>query len=100
LLEIKRHLIHSDFNIKEIAHMVGFSDPTNCNKFFKKYTNQSQLNSEQQIINMFFTLYNMMEEIKNLGIGSNEDTKLSWSPPVFKNPQECDNQLVQDKTHV
>lgn len=38
LLEIKRLIIHSEKNIKEIGHSLGFTDPTNFNKFFKRYT--------------------------------------------------------------
>ena len=41
LLEIKRLIIHTDKNIKEIGHNLGFSDPTNFNKFFKRYTNHT-----------------------------------------------------------
>lgn len=38
LLEIKRLIIHTEKNIKEIGHYLGFNDPTNFNKFFKRYT--------------------------------------------------------------
>ncbi len=41
ILETKRHLIHSDISIKEISYLVGFSDPTNFNKFFKKNTDKT-----------------------------------------------------------
>jgi AraC family transcriptional regulator, transcriptional activator of pobA len=37
LLETKRLLIHTDKTIKEIGHSLGFNDPTNFNKFFKRY---------------------------------------------------------------
>lgn len=39
LLEVKRLIIHTEKNIKEIGHYLGFNDPTNFNKFFKRYTN-------------------------------------------------------------
>jgi AraC-like DNA-binding protein len=38
LLEIKRLLIHSENTIKEIGHTLGFNDPTNFIKFFKKFS--------------------------------------------------------------
>lgn len=37
LLEIKRLLVHTESTIKEIGHTLGFNDPTNFIKFFKKY---------------------------------------------------------------
>jgi AraC family transcriptional regulator, transcriptional activator of pobA len=37
LLETKRLLIHTQMTIKEIGHSLGFNDPTNFNKFFKRY---------------------------------------------------------------
>lgn len=43
LIETKRHLIHTNFSVKEISYKVGFSDPTNFNKFFKKFTRQTPL---------------------------------------------------------
>ena len=36
LLEIKRLLAHTDQSIKEIAFELGFEDPSNINKFFKR----------------------------------------------------------------
>ncbi len=38
LLEIKRLLLYTDNTVKEIGFSLGFTDPTNFNKFFKKYT--------------------------------------------------------------
>jgi AraC family transcriptional regulator, transcriptional activator of pobA len=38
LLESKRLLVHTDYSMKEIGHKLGFNDPTNFNKFFKKFT--------------------------------------------------------------
>jgi AraC-type DNA-binding domain-containing proteins len=41
LLEIKRLLIHTDNTVKEIGHSLGFNDPTNFNKFFKRYAKET-----------------------------------------------------------
>ncbi|MBK7105754.1 MAG: helix-turn-helix domain-containing protein [Ignavibacteriae bacterium] len=50
LLETKRHLIHSNFSIKEIGYLVGFNDPTNFNKFFKKNTKQTPVEYRESSI--------------------------------------------------
>ncbi|MFZ1292166.1 MAG: helix-turn-helix domain-containing protein [Melioribacteraceae bacterium] len=50
LLETKRHLIHSNFSVKEIGHLVGFSDPTNFNKFFKKNTKRTPIQFRESFI--------------------------------------------------
>ena len=36
LLEIKRLLAHTDLSIKEIGFQLGFDDPSNLNKFFRR----------------------------------------------------------------
>ena len=36
LLELKRLLAHTDLSIKEIAYDLGFADPSNVNKFFRR----------------------------------------------------------------
>ena len=41
ILETKRRLATSDLSIKEITYALGFDEPTNFVKFFKKHTNQS-----------------------------------------------------------
>ncbi len=41
LLETKRLLIHTDKSIKEISILLGFNEPTNFNKYFKKYTGET-----------------------------------------------------------
>lgn len=41
LLEAKRFLTHSQLTIKEICFDLGFDEPTNFTKFFKKYTGQT-----------------------------------------------------------
>ncbi len=41
ILQIKRLLISTDHSIKEIAYEVGFDDPTNFFKYFKKFTGSS-----------------------------------------------------------
>jgi AraC-like DNA-binding protein len=38
IIKIKRQLLHSNLSIKEIAFRVGFNDPTNFYKYFKKNT--------------------------------------------------------------
>lgn len=37
MLEIKRLLLYTNLSLKEIGYSLGFSDPTNFNKFFKKF---------------------------------------------------------------
>ena len=37
ILECKRLLVHSNMSIKEIAFHLGFEEPTNFNKYFKKH---------------------------------------------------------------
>ncbi|MFH0735883.1 MAG: helix-turn-helix domain-containing protein [bacterium] len=39
ILEIKRLLFYTNYTIKEIGDKLGFKEPTNFNKFFKKITN-------------------------------------------------------------
>lgn len=39
VIKIKGLLLHSNHSIKEIAFKVGFKDPTNLYKYFKKFTN-------------------------------------------------------------
>lgn len=41
ILQIKRLLISTNYSIKEIAYMAGFSDSTNFFKYFKKFTDSS-----------------------------------------------------------
>lgn len=43
LLETKRLLTHTQLTIKEIGHSMGFNDPTNFNKFFKRYVKQTPM---------------------------------------------------------
>ncbi|MBN2651501.1 MAG: helix-turn-helix domain-containing protein [Spirochaetales bacterium] len=38
ILEIKRLLAHTNLSVQEISYQVGFDEPTNFIKFFKKYT--------------------------------------------------------------
>ena len=40
-LEIKRHLVISDQSIAELSDQIGFDEPTNFIKFFKKHTGQT-----------------------------------------------------------
>lgn len=41
LLEAKRLLVHTHVNIKEVAYNLGFEEPTNFIKYFKKHTTQT-----------------------------------------------------------
>ena len=41
IMQIKRLLISTEYTIKEIAYMAGFSDPTNFFKYFKKFAGNS-----------------------------------------------------------
>jgi AraC family transcriptional regulator, transcriptional activator of pobA len=43
ILEAKRLLLHSNANTKEIAFDLGFDEPTNFIKFFKKYTQKTPI---------------------------------------------------------
>jgi AraC-like DNA-binding protein len=38
IIKAKRYLLHSNLSIKEIAYKLGFKDPTNLYKYFKKHT--------------------------------------------------------------
>jgi len=38
IIKIKRYLLHTNLSVKEIAFEVGFYDPTNLYKYFKKHT--------------------------------------------------------------
>ena len=44
LLETKRLLVHSNLTVKEIGHSLGFNDPANLNKFFKRYEKTTPVN--------------------------------------------------------
>ena len=41
ILESKRRLVISDISIKELTYKLGFDEPTNFVKFFRKHTGQS-----------------------------------------------------------
>jgi len=51
LIEAKRLLIHGQLTIKEIGYELGFTDPTNFSKFFKKYTDLTPLAFKLQSAN-------------------------------------------------
>ncbi|WDP91826.1 MAG: helix-turn-helix domain-containing protein [Desulfobacter sp.] len=41
ILEIKRQLAVSDISVKELAYLMGFDEPTNFVKYFRKHTRKS-----------------------------------------------------------
>lgn len=55
VLESKRLLLYSDQTVKEIGFSLGFKDPTNFNKFFKKFTQITP--AEFRIFNRKSNLY-------------------------------------------
>ena len=48
LLETKRLLVHSNLSIKEIAYDLGFEEPTNFIKYFRKHTNMTPAEFREQ----------------------------------------------------
>lgn len=48
LLETKRLLVHSNQSIKEIAYDLGYGEPTNFVKYFKKHTNSTPSEFREQ----------------------------------------------------
>lgn len=48
LLEIKRLLAHTNESIKEIAYSLGFEEPTNFIKYFKKHTRKTPIEFRTQ----------------------------------------------------
>lgn len=48
LLEAKRLLVHSSESIKEIAYGLGYDEPTNFIKYFRKHTNNTPLEFREQ----------------------------------------------------
>ena len=49
MLEAKRLLIHSSQSIKEIAYDLGFDEPTNFNKFFRKHCKSTPLEFREKL---------------------------------------------------
>lgn len=47
ILEIKRYLASSSMSVKEIAYKIGFDEPTNLQKVFKRETGKSALQFRQ-----------------------------------------------------
>ncbi|WP_299680865.1 helix-turn-helix domain-containing protein [uncultured Dokdonia sp.] len=48
ILEVKRLLSHTDQSIKEIAFLVGFNEPTNFVKYFRKHNNSTPASFRKQ----------------------------------------------------
>lgn len=51
ILEIKRRLAVSDNTVKELTFALGFDEPTNFVKFFKKHTSQSPSQFKKKLTN-------------------------------------------------
>lgn len=51
LIEAKRLLLHSNANTKEISFTLGFDEPTNFVKYFKKYTQKTPLEFRETFFN-------------------------------------------------
>jgi AraC-like DNA-binding protein len=49
ILEIQRQLAISDTSVKELAYKMGFDEPTNFFKYFKKHTNHSPLQFKKNL---------------------------------------------------
>ena len=50
ILEAKRLLVHTGANIKEIGFMLGFEEPTNFIKYFRKHTASTPVEFRQSIL--------------------------------------------------
>lgn len=50
ILEAKRHLAVSDASVKELSDIMGFDEPTNFVKYFKKHTGQSPVRFKKRLI--------------------------------------------------
>lgn len=50
LLECKRLLAHTNNSVKEISYSLGFEEPTNFIKYFKKHTNETPISFSQKYI--------------------------------------------------
>ena len=51
ILEAKRHLATSDISVKELTYTLGFDEPTNFLKYFKKHTGQSPPQFRKKLTN-------------------------------------------------
>jgi len=50
ILEIKRYLAVSDISVKELTYQLGFDEPTNFVKFFKKHPGQSPVQFRKHLM--------------------------------------------------
>ena len=70
ILESKRHLAVSDISIKELSYEVGFDEPTNFVKYFKRHTQQSPAQFRKSLaVSNRFEIYHFLEKI-NLYLSS------------------------------
>ena len=51
MLEAKRLLIHTELSIKEIAYDLGFEEPTNFIKYFRKHTGKTPIEFRESQLN-------------------------------------------------
>lgn len=49
LLEAKRNISENQYTSQEIAYKMGFKEPSNFNRFFKKFTNQTPNQFQQKL---------------------------------------------------
>jgi AraC family transcriptional activator of pobA len=51
MLEAKRLLIHTNLSIKEVGYDLGFEEPTNFIKYFRKHTNKTPIEFRESYLN-------------------------------------------------
>lgn len=51
ILEAKRLLIHTNLSIKEIGYNIGFEEPTNFIKYFRKHTDKTPIGFRESYLN-------------------------------------------------
>ena len=50
-LEAKRLLIHTNLSIKEVGYDLGFEEPTNFIKYFRKHNNKTPIEFRESYLN-------------------------------------------------
>ncbi|HLZ87122.1 MAG TPA: AraC family transcriptional regulator, partial [Puia sp.] len=49
LVEAKRHLLHTELSVKEVADGLGFEDPAYFNRWFKRMTGNTPIGYRAEI---------------------------------------------------